>query len=185
MFKMKTQNKEMLDLALEGVATPREIAATYGVEVKHIYRLRHNHNLKIRKHEAKAQKLREMDKRKKEEVKVKVKAEVDAKSVVRRKGWWGKLQIEKEREAIKPVQRFQKHHNADELQKIAITARKLHAISVAQGATPTQPEDYFERLKGAQTEIDRLLAESADQRKQIKDLMGQNSALLRIISKHM
>ena len=179
MFKMKAQNREILQMVLSGVATPKEIAATYGVDVNKVYKLTHAHRAKAKLAEEKAKRLYDMDKRKKEE------AKADAKSVVRRRGWWGKLQIEREKEqkASKPVQRYLKHHNADELQKIAITARKLHAISVAQGVTPTQPEDYFERLKGAQAEIDRLNKESIDQKREIKELLAQNGMLMRIISK--
>ena len=182
MFKMTEKNKEILQLALEGVASPKEIATAYGVEVNHIYKLRHNHKLKIRKHEAKTQKLRDMDKRKKEEAKI----IADVKSTIRRRGWWGKLQIEKESEAPKPVHRFQKHPSADELQQIATTARKMHAISEDQKATPTQPTiDYFERLKSAQAEIDRLNKESIDQKREIKELLAQNGMLMRIISKRV
>ena len=146
MFKMTDKNKEILQLALEGVAKPREIAAAYGVGVNHVYRLRHGHMLKIRNHEAKTQKLREMDKRKKE--------------------------------APKPVRVYQKHHTADELRQIAMTARKLHASAANP---PAPPEDYFERLKMAQAEIDRLVEESVKQKNAIDELTHQNKTLMRVL----
>jgi len=172
MREMSERNKEMLAAVLSGASKPKDVAKAYGVDINKVYKLTHNHREKLKRAEARAKRLREADKRKKE---------AKAQSHLRRRGWWEKLQVEREKEALKAAQR----QNKDELQKIAIAARKLHAITISPPAPSTKPEDYFERLEMAQAEIDRLVAESTEQKRQIELLQSQNKMFMKMLSKYI
>ncbi|CAB4156218.1 hypothetical protein UFOVP661_40 [uncultured Caudovirales phage] len=167
MREMSEKNKEILAVILSGISKPREIAEAYGVEINTIYKLTHNHREKIKRAEARARKLREADKRK-AEAKVKKKAI----SISNKVHPW-------ERRMASP----QHDWYSEELQSIAVQARKMHAAAAkppAKGPSKA-PEDYFERLKMAQAEIDRLVEESVKQKNVIDELTHQNKTLMRVL----
>ena len=162
MKEMSARNKEMLAMVLSGASKPREIAEAYGVDVNKVYKLTHNHREKLKRAEARARRLREADKRKKE-------AKKQATAIANKVHPWEK--------------RYVWPNSAEELRKIALSARKLHATTIYPlPKDPAKaPEDYFERLKMAQAEIDRLVAESVKQKNEIDELKHQNKTLMRVL----
>jgi len=161
MKEMSARNKEMLTAVLSGASKPKDVAKAHGVDVNKVYKLTHNHREKLKRAEAKTRRLREADKRKKE-------AKKQATAIVKKPDAW--------------ENRYVWPNNAEELQKIAIAARKLHMTTIYPPPKAlTQLEDYFERLKMAQAEIDRLVAESVKQRNEIDELKHQNKTLMRVL----
>ena len=165
MKEMSARNKEMLAAVLSGASKPKDVAKAHGVDVNKVYKLTHNHREKLKRAEARARRLREADKRKKE-------AKKQATAIAKKSDAW--------------KNRYVWPNNAEELRKIALSARKLHATTIYPlPKAPTQLEDYFERLKMAQAEIDRLVAESTEQKRQIELLQSQNKMFMKMLSKYV
>lgn len=168
MKEMSARNKEMLAAVLSGASKPKDVAEAYGVDVNKVYKLTHNHREKLKRAEARAKRLREADKRKKE-------AKKQATAIAKKSDAWEK--------------RYVWPNNAEELRKIALSARKLHATTIYPlPKEPTQPEeirDLRERLTMAQAEINRLNEESNDRKRRLDELFLQNGILMRMLSKHV